>query len=203
MPNYKLTYFNSRGKAETIRMLFAEANVQYEDNRLDRANWPNLKPTMPFGQVPVLEVDGKVLPQSKAIAKYVAKELHLDGKNSLEAAFCDAYVEGVDDVARHMMAYRMEKDPQKKEELYQKFKEEHAKPFLDRYEKFLSDNGSGFFVGQSLTWADIYIYDALLKLKSKDAQAIEQHPKLKAFITAIESRPNIKNWIEKRPVTEM
>lgn len=45
MPNYKLTYFNSRGKAEIIRLLFAEANAKYEDVRLDRADWPNLKPS--------------------------------------------------------------------------------------------------------------------------------------------------------------
>lgn len=38
----------------------------------------------------------------------------LDGKNNLDAAFCDAYVEGVDDVMQHLRQFRMEKDPQKK-----------------------------------------------------------------------------------------
>lgn len=32
---------------------------------------------MPFGQMPVLEVDGKKLPQSKAIAMFLAREFSM------------------------------------------------------------------------------------------------------------------------------
>ena len=44
MPNYKLTYFNGRGRAELIRYLFEVAGVQYEDVRVEIAEWsPALK----------------------------------------------------------------------------------------------------------------------------------------------------------------
>ena len=35
MPSYKLIYFNARGRAEVIRLLFAAAGVKYEDCRLN------------------------------------------------------------------------------------------------------------------------------------------------------------------------
>lgn len=33
MPSYKLVYFDSRGRAEAIRMAFAFANIPFEDAR--------------------------------------------------------------------------------------------------------------------------------------------------------------------------
>ena len=45
MPQYKLTYFNVRARAEVARMLFALADVEYEDYRLKPGEWPELKPS--------------------------------------------------------------------------------------------------------------------------------------------------------------
>ena len=43
MPQYKLTYFPIRGKAECIRMVFAVAGVEFEDVRVHPQDWPKLK----------------------------------------------------------------------------------------------------------------------------------------------------------------
>jgi len=40
---YKLTYFNLRALAEPIRLIFAAAGVEYEDIRIERPQWPELK----------------------------------------------------------------------------------------------------------------------------------------------------------------
>ena len=45
MPKYKLTYFNAMGRAELARLIFALKGVQYEDVRIDKAEWPKLKPS--------------------------------------------------------------------------------------------------------------------------------------------------------------
>ena len=45
MPEYKLTYFNYRGRAEYARILFAVKGVQYEDIRIEVADWPKIKPS--------------------------------------------------------------------------------------------------------------------------------------------------------------
>ena len=43
MPKYKLTYFATKGRAETARMIFAVAGVDCEDERISWANWPAVK----------------------------------------------------------------------------------------------------------------------------------------------------------------
>lgn len=45
-PTFKLTYFNMRGLAEPIRFLFAYGGIEYEDNRIEREEWPTLKECM-------------------------------------------------------------------------------------------------------------------------------------------------------------
>ena len=39
MSTYKLYYFNSRGYAETSRIIFAQAGVKYEDVRISGEQW--------------------------------------------------------------------------------------------------------------------------------------------------------------------
>ncbi|KAK6009460.1 glutathione S-transferase protein, partial [Ostertagia ostertagi] len=61
--------------------LFALADQKFEDVRLTREAFAPLKESMPFGQMPVLEVDGKKLAQSLAINRYLAKTF---GKRVIE-----------------------------------------------------------------------------------------------------------------------
>jgi len=98
MPQYKLTYFNLRGRGELIRLLFAYAGQEYEDFRFEIAEWPEYKEKMPFKQVPVLEVDGVKLTQSHSIARYLARTFKIAGKTDLEEAQADEYVDIIYDL---------------------------------------------------------------------------------------------------------
>lgn len=53
---------------------------------------------MPLGQVPILEIDGKVYYQSKAISRLIAKRNNLYGSNDEEAFLVDATVDTIDDL---------------------------------------------------------------------------------------------------------
>lgn len=50
-----------------------------------------------FGQVPVLEVDGKTIAQSMSIARFLARRYKLAGKNELEEAEADMIVGFMED----------------------------------------------------------------------------------------------------------
>ena len=39
----KLTYFDMRGLAENIRLIMAQAGVDYEDCRIEKGQWPGMK----------------------------------------------------------------------------------------------------------------------------------------------------------------
>ena len=73
MTQYKLSYFNFRGRAELIRFVFAAADQKYEDFRFEREEWPKYKSDSPTGQSPFLEVTENgskyVLAQSISIGK--------------------------------------------------------------------------------------------------------------------------------------
>ncbi|VDL82003.1 unnamed protein product [Nippostrongylus brasiliensis] len=90
MVKYKLTYFNGRGLAEAARQLFILADQEYEDVRLTREEFAALKPNLPFGQVPVLEIDGHEIAQSKTICRYLANIFGFAGKDAVESAIIDS-----------------------------------------------------------------------------------------------------------------
>lgn len=52
---------------------------------------------MPFGQVPILEIDGKIFHQSLAICRYLAKTVGLAGENNLEELEINVVVDTIND----------------------------------------------------------------------------------------------------------
>lgn len=60
---------------------------------------------MPFGKVPVLEIDGKVLNQSTAITRYLSKKAGLAGSDEWESMLIDIAVDNIHDLRQGKYKY--------------------------------------------------------------------------------------------------
>ncbi|XP_060535714.1 glutathione S-transferase-like isoform X2 [Cylas formicarius] len=198
-PNYKLIYFDAPGRAETIRYIFAVAGVEYEDYRFPKEKWPELKKEMPFGKVPVLEIDGRQVAQSNAIARYLAKQFGLAGKSDWEALQSDVLVDTLEDLKMSMMGPMREQDPIRKEEQKVKVMKEVVPYYLSKFEKIVSENG-GFSVGSELTWSDLAFAVSLDYFEQVyGGDALRPYPALKGLKDKVHALPAIADWIAKRP----
>merc|ERR1711887_401245 len=66
MPNIKLTYFDLRARAEPCRLLLAYGGLKYKDERIPppwdpASTWAAVKPTTPFGQLPLLQWGDEII----------------------------------------------------------------------------------------------------------------------------------------------
>jgi glutathione S-transferase len=85
MSAFKFHYFDGRGRGELTRLIFVASGTPFEDHRVSyEKEWPHRKNETPIGQMPYLEYNGTVLPQSIAIARFIAKENNLAGQGNLE-----------------------------------------------------------------------------------------------------------------------
>lgn len=203
---YKLTHFNARGRAEIIRLIFAQAGVEFDDVRIERRSpaWAQLKEKAPFGQLPLLEVEGVTICQSQTIARFLARKFGLAGKTDIDQARADMIVDCIADTIKPVLKFLFQADEACKAERRKKFLEEHLPKSLAGLEKMLKENkgGDGFFVGDSLTWADIAFFamsEAMAVVKA-DTQ-IDIYPKLKALREKVSKVPKIAAWLAKRPKT--
>jgi len=79
----ELIYFSLRARADPIRMVAKYTGFEFEDRFVSFAEWPELKKTMPKGQLPVLvKADGENMAESCDIALYAAE-------NGTKSIICD------------------------------------------------------------------------------------------------------------------
>jgi glutathione S-transferase len=208
MAQYKLHYFNGKGRAEVCRYMFALADQKYEDIRYERDVWPKHKPDMPFGQVPVLEVvDGSnsfKLPQSTTIYRYLANKLGFAGKSLEESAKIDAYADLINDMLAGMIVAFHESDEEKKKELFKKYFSETIHGFLVHFDKVLGESKSGYIVGDNISWVDLFLVVTWEWIPEEPRGHIfAAHAPCHAHFEKVKALPKIAEWIAKRPVTEM
>jgi len=204
MPEYKLTYFNARGRAEIARLLFVLADVKYTDNRVERGDFPALKESLPTGQIPTLEVEGKsvVLTQSMAIARYLAQQFNLAGADLYEQAQANAVVDTLNEMIESYVNRVMHAPDAEKAAAADNFKTELAPKHLAKIEKIIAAYGSAdqkFCVGSSLTWADVAVYSFIWTMP----HVCEHFPRIRAVYKNVEANERIAQWVKDRPVTEM
>ncbi|XP_060071065.1 glutathione S-transferase-like [Ylistrum balloti] len=204
MPTYKLTYFPSRARGELIRLIFTIVGQTYKNDIIAMADWPLFKRKMPTGQLPVLEVDGKQLSQSLAIARYLAREFDLAGHSSLEQCLVDQVVDTAADAFTEYYEYfklqRKTKIKGKKVELQKTFVNETVPRFARIFNNFMESNGGEnmYFVGTQMTIADLACYDIFTSFLLLNPNALQDFPKLKANRRKIEENERLNQYLAKR-----
>ncbi|CAF0988664.1 unnamed protein product [Rotaria sordida] len=200
MATYKLHYFNLRGRGEVARLIFAAAGQQFDDIRYERAEWPSHKAEMPLGQIPVLEFNGVKLPQSLAIARFLAKQFQFAGKDNLEQAKVDAVADTVADLmAKYGPTYKEQMET-KNQACIQKFLAEELPRHLTNLETLgqMYSDGGYFFVGNHLTWVDLFLYDLLETIRQHDDHILVKYSWLKYNHEEVEKQPKIAAYLKSR-----
>jgi glutathione S-transferase len=104
MPGYKLTYFDfDGGRGEPVRIAMHAAGIEFEDERLSFEEFGKMRHSLRFSSLPVLEIDGNVVTQSKAISRYVGKMAGLYPDDDLQALYCDEVLDALEDVNHYIV----------------------------------------------------------------------------------------------------
>ncbi|XP_057556125.1 glutathione S-transferase A4-like [Hippopotamus amphibius kiboko] len=194
----KLCYFRGRGRMEPIRWLLAAAGVEFEEEFLEtREQHEKLQKggRLLFGQLPLVEIDGMVLTQTRAILSYLAAKDNLHGKDLKETVRIDKYADGTLDLMM-MGALAAFKPPKEKEENLTLVMKKAKSRYFPVFEKILKDHGKGFLVGNKFSWADIQLLEAVLMAEELKASVLSDFPVLKAFKTRISNIPTIKKFLQ-------
>ena len=150
--------------------------------------------------MPYLLIDGSPLPQSLAIARYLAKKFGFAGKDELEQAKADAIADSICDFQNDWVkAVFFSAD---KEAAIKKFKEVDSPLHLGRIEKLISLYGSnGFAVGGALTWADLYLYDVARAAVALESTALDKFPGVTGSQKSVEANEKLAAYLASRPET--
>jgi glutathione S-transferase len=200
-----LTYFSSRGRAEIIRLVAAEAGVAYEQRSLGEYHpvhktpaFDALKATsvLPFDAVPFWEEpDGFRLAQSDAIVRHLARTHGLYGRDAKEAARCDMIYSGADDLRAELRRIISVPAPERAA-LREELKARVVPRWLGYFARLLAANGGDFLVGGAPTFADVVLFLAYENLRDNGFGAVYgAFPALAAHGERMAARPGIARYI--------
>jgi glutathione S-transferase len=203
MPKLKLSYFDFHGgRAEPARLALHIGGVAFEDHRFAYPEFAEFRKTTPFGQVPVLEVDGVMITQSDAIARYAGKLTGLYPTDAYQALLCDEVLSVIEDASVKISpTYRMTGEAQKEARLA--LANESMPVYLRWLERQLLANGGEYFVENRLTIADLKVFVDVRGLNSGRLDHIPTDlvekvaPALNAHMRAVAALPGVASYYAK------
>ncbi|EGD83350.1 hypothetical protein PTSG_03958 [Salpingoeca rosetta] len=199
-PKYRLVYFDIRGRAEPARLAFHLAGVEFADVRVSRDQWCKLKPKCPYGQLPILQVDGQIIAQSSAIIRFVGKKTNLYPEDHMEAARVDEVIGLIEDINWLIIPTIKERDMERKLAM----RRELATDLLPRWLAVLNCKFSnGYVLGPDrisiadltaftlIGWLTMGVMDGIPKT------IVDKHANLKALQARIAKQPNLQAYFDK------
>uniref|UniRef100_A0A7R9ZQ82 Glutathione S-transferase n=1 Tax=Craspedostauros australis TaxID=1486917 RepID=A0A7R9ZQ82_9STRA len=219
-PTLTLTYFGIAGAAEPIRLAAAIGKVPYIHKSLEFKDWPEYKKTTPVGLLPLLEVDNgkddkQVIPESVAILRYFGKLGGLYPTDPLEALKVDSIVDSSLDSMKAIaltvqgsVTNMISDEPWTKEEVaairkrIATTKDAGLLMYMAYLNGVLEKNGSGWFVGDSVTIADLMVLRVTSwvgsgMLDGIPPETLDPFPLIKAHMEKIAALPEVKEFRDK------
>ena len=209
----KLYYFKIPfWRAEVTRLALFIGDVPFKDYRVEGKEIDNLKETgllpnnqiAPFKQLPVLDVDGKIIAQTGAIARFCGKLSGLYPKNNdLEAAQIDQIIEAAQDINYLVTLSGRDKEKERLALARKILATKHLPKWFQFLENLLVENkDSNFFVGNKISIADLAIWRLLGWLSSGlldgvPANILEPYEKLNKLREEVYKHPKVNEWMLK------
>ncbi|XP_035825179.1 glutathione S-transferase 3 [Aplysia californica] len=194
----RLHYLDVRAKAEISRLILAYAGKEYEDIRFSQEEWPNYKFKTPLQQCPMLEVDGRWFPQAAAHFTFLAREFGLYGQTNMDHLIIDVVISTLEDVYKVSVKSWYMEHGQERDEKIQTARREETPKYLAYLEQLLSENGTGYFVGNSLTLADIAAFDARTGFLKNYLVFDDRYPLLEKNSQLVLGNEKIREYVNKR-----
>ena len=205
---YIVHYMKGYGRAEPIRFLLCHAGIPFTDAYYSYPEMDGLRATgkLEFGQVPVLEKDGKCKAQTIATLRYLAKEHGYYSEDAYEAFLIDSAADAVGDVFTGYFSAAFAPE-EVKQELFSNFLQNTCPRLFSAFEKRLEGNQSGFFVGHKITMADFMMGSLIFSIFLNEAcpvqlpilEVAKNYPKLMAYSEGL--REHLKARLSDRLVS--
>jgi len=210
-PSIKLTYFGIQGVAEKVRLALHIGGIPFEDVRVAFPDWAALKPKTPYGQLPIMSVDGaEELAQSGAMVRYAGRLAQEKGVPLYDTSSSEALLKieealgFVSDIQKawmfavyvgmkpglfgHPTGEGVDNAP-----IIQKVRETFVKdnlpPWMDLLSKKLKANGDGFLCGSQVTIADCDLVPTLSRMMSGGVDYVPT--------TCLDAWPDVKAYTER------
>jgi glutathione S-transferase len=202
MAKLTLTYFDFSGsRGEECRLALAVAGVPFEDRRIQRADWPELKLTLPFRSMPTLEEEGKdPLSQSNTILGLIGRRYGLlPTSDDWECARHESILAACEDLRGRVTKTFGVKDPEELKAARAELVDGDLTTFAECFEAQVRGPYVG---GQELSVADIKLFVVMSWIKKGVLDHIppslfDNYPKLTALYRSVESHPKIEAWVKK------
>ena len=209
----KLYYFKIPfWRAEVTRLALFIGDVPFKDYRVEGKEIDNLKETgllpnnqiAPFKQLPVLDVDGKIIAQTGAIARFCGKLSGLYPKdNDFKAAEIDQIIEAAQDINYLVTLSGRDKEKERLALARKILATKHLPKWFQFLENLLKKNNeSYFFVGNKISIADLAIWRLLGWLSSGlldgvPTNILEPYKKLNKLREEVYKHPKVNEWMLK------
>jgi glutathione S-transferase len=202
MARLRVTYFDFPGsRGEEVRLALAIAGVEFDDNRIDRETLRNLKPDLPFGTIPTLEVPGHgTIGQTNAILRFIGRRHGLHPEEPFEAARHDSLMDAAEELRSRIMPTTNIHDVDEKRAARKKLATDYLPQWGRCVDRFI---GRGPFVGgdrPSVADIKLYMINKWISDGNIDdipADLFDPCTKLKAVANGIRNHPAVLAWYAK------
>ena len=197
-------------RAEVSRISLFINNIEFIDYRISEDEYKKFKQNgklpngmiAPFRQLPVLEVDNKIIAQTGAIARFCGK---ISGmypiKDNFKAAKIDQIIEAAQDINYIISLSGRDKDLSRKLKARKRLSEIHLPKWFQFLENLLIANqNSNWFVGNSMSIADLAIWRLLGwiisgKLEGVPKNILDNYDNLILMRKEVSHHPKVKEWM--------
>lgn len=201
-PKLELVYFPVQAKAEPVRMILKYGKIPYTEKTVQEqfgCSWPKgAKGMAPFGGLPVLLINGEMLAQMPAIARYCAELGGLLPADPLARARCDEVFMAAEELGAVnpcVNVFRGETFVAKKAEYF----DPRNFPFkLGNLSKYLGEKP--FFTGDAPMYCDFNVWHHLNNSTLLEPDCLSAYPNVVAFMGRVAALPGISEYLAARPV---